>query len=60
MADLGHDQSIAAKLIAVTSLMMIAGKLFFGVMGDRIDHRKLYWIMDSVDRSSTALLRGLS
>ena len=48
MADLGHDQSIAAKLIAVTSLMMIAGKLFFGVMGDRIDHRKLYWIMASL------------
>jgi MFS family permease len=48
MADLGHDQSIAAKLIAVTSLMMIAGKLFFGAMGDRIDHRKLYWIMASL------------
>lgn len=45
MADLGHDQSLAAKLIAVTSLMMITGKLFFGAMGDRIDHRKLYWIM---------------
>ncbi len=45
MADLGHDQSLAAKLIAVTSVMMITGKLFFGAMGDRIDHRKLYWIM---------------
>ena len=48
MADLGHDQSLAAKLIAVTSLMMITGKLFFGAMGDRIDHRKLYWIMASL------------
>ena len=45
MADLGHDQSLAAKLIAVTSVMMISGKLFFGAMGDRVDHRKLYWIM---------------
>ncbi|MBT3625983.1 MAG: MFS transporter [Gammaproteobacteria bacterium] len=45
MADLGHDPSLAAKLIAVTSFMMIVGKLFFGTMGDRIDHRILYWTM---------------
>jgi MFS family permease len=45
ISDLGHDQSLAAQLIAVTSLMMIVGKLFFGAMGDRIDHRILYWTM---------------
>lgn len=45
IADLGYDQSLAAQLIAITSLMMIIGKFFFGYMGDRIDHRKLYWIM---------------
>ncbi|MEC8348257.1 MAG: MFS transporter, partial [Pseudomonadota bacterium] len=26
---------------------MIAGKLFFGLMGDRIDHRKLYWVANA-------------
>jgi MFS family permease len=45
MSDLGYEQSLAAQLIAVTSLMMILGKLFFGAMGDRVDHRKLYWMM---------------
>jgi MFS family permease len=45
MSDLGHEQSLAAQLIAVTSFMMIVGKLFFGAMGDRMDHRKLYWMM---------------
>ena len=45
IADLGYEQSLAAQLIAVTSSMMIVGKLFFGAMGDRIDHRKLYWMM---------------
>ena len=45
MSDLGHDQSLAVSLIAITSFMMILGKFFFGAMGDRLDHRKLYWLM---------------
>ena len=45
MADLGYGQVVAAQLIATTSVMMILGKLFFGSMGDRFDHRRLYWIM---------------
>lgn len=45
MSDLGFSQMVAAQLIAITSFMMILGKLFFGSLGDRVDHRKLYWIM---------------
>ncbi len=45
MSDLGYGQSFAAQLIAVTSFMMIVGKLFFGALGDHMDHRKLYWLM---------------
>lgn len=45
MSDLGHGQAVAAQLIAVMSGAMIVGKLFFGSLGDRVDHRKLYWLM---------------
>ena len=45
MSDLGFGQAVAAQLIAVTSGAMIVGKLFFGSLGDRVDHRKLYWLM---------------
>ena len=45
MSDLGYGQAVAAQLIAVTSGAMIVGKLFFGSLGDRVDHRKLYWFM---------------
>ena len=45
MSDLGYGQAVAAQLIAVTSGAMIVGKLFFGSLGDRVDHRKLYWLM---------------
>ncbi len=45
MADLGFGQAVAAQLIAITSGAMIVGKLFFGSLGDRVDHRKLYWLM---------------
>ena len=45
MSDLGYGQVVAAQLIAITSGAMIVGKLFFGSLGDRVDHRKLYWLM---------------
>jgi len=45
MSDLGYGQAVAAQLIAITSGAMIVGKLFFGSLGDRVDHRKLYWLM---------------
>ena len=42
--DIGLDTAVTGNLIALTSVCMVAGKLFFGIMGDRVDHRKLYWI----------------
>ncbi len=43
--DLGAELSFAAALVATTSAAMVAGKLIFGGFGDRLDHRKLYWVM---------------
>jgi MFS family permease len=45
--DVGLDTAVTGNLIALTSVCMVAGKLFFGVMGDRVDHRKLYWIANA-------------
>ncbi len=45
VSDLGMTQGFAAQLIAVTSISMIVGKFLFGSLGDRIDHRRLYWLM---------------
>jgi MFS family permease len=43
--DLGFGPGYAASLISVTALSMIFGKLFFGGVGDRVDHRLLFWVM---------------
>ncbi|MBV1876622.1 MAG: MFS transporter [Pseudomonadales bacterium] len=43
--DLGFESGGAAQLIAITSVSMIAGKFLFGGLGDRVDHRKLCWLM---------------
>lgn len=58
VADLGFEQALAAQLIAVTSATMIVGKLFFGVMSDRVDHRKLYWLMASLLVASLYFYQG--
>ncbi|MEQ8691577.1 MAG: MFS transporter [Pseudomonadales bacterium] len=42
--DSGLDDATAAQLISISSFCMIVGKLFFGSLGDRLDHRYLYWI----------------
>jgi MFS family permease len=42
--DLGYDGDTAARLVALAAVCMILGKLFFGSLGDRLDHRKLFWI----------------
>lgn len=42
--DLGHGPDAAARLIGLCSFSMIVGKLFFGALGDRLDHRYLYWL----------------
>ena len=43
-ADIGLTRTQAGELIALSSFTMILGKLFFGSLGDRLDHRYLYWI----------------
>ena len=45
VSDLGMTQGFAAQLIAVTAISMIVGKFLFGSLGDRMDHRHLYWLM---------------
>ncbi|MGI9326532.1 MAG: MFS transporter [Pseudomonadales bacterium] len=45
VSDLGMSQGFAAQLISVTSVSMIVGKFLFGSLGDRMDHRRLYWLM---------------
>ena len=46
--DLGLDDQAAAPLIMTSSVCMIIGKLFFGGLGDRLDHRLLYWVSMSL------------
>ncbi len=48
VADLGMTQTLAAQLIALASISMIIGKFVFGSLGDRMDHRYLYWSMASL------------
>jgi MFS family permease len=52
--DAGLADSAGAQLVTVGSLCMLLGKLFFGTMGDRLDHRLLFWIANAV--MSVALL----
>jgi MFS family permease len=58
VADLGFEQQAAAQLISVTSLSMIVGKFMFGGLGDRVDHRKLYWFMAILLSGSLVLFQG--
>ncbi len=58
MQDLGYEQSTAAQLISLTAFSMIVGKLFFGAMGDRVDHRILFWIMALLQVGSLTLYEG--
>ena len=58
MQDLGYTQATAAHLISLTAFTMIIGKLFFGAMGDRVDHRMLFWIMAVLQVSALSLYEG--
>lgn len=44
MQDLHFESGQAAILISLISLSMITGKLFFGLLSDTVDHRRLYWV----------------
>jgi MFS family permease len=43
-ADLGIDARATSYLVSLMAIVMVAGKVFFGAMSDRLDHRLLYWI----------------
>ena len=58
VGDLGFEQQIAAQLISITSISMIAGKFIFGSLGDKVDHRKLYWLMSVSLGLSLCLYQG--
>jgi MFS family permease len=53
--DIGLAANITANFIALSSISMVLGKLFFGALGDRIDHRYLYWLANG----TTLLALGL-
>ncbi len=57
-SDLGFDQGMEAQLISVTSVTMIIGKFVYGGLGDRVDHRKLYWMMAVCMVGSLLLFAG--
>jgi MFS family permease len=54
--DLGLDDQAAAAFIAVSAVGMVLGKLFCGILGDRLDHRVLFWIANSVMLIALALM----
>ena len=41
-ADLGIDAQATSYLVSLMAIVMVAGKIFFGAMADRLDHRWLY------------------
>jgi MFS family permease len=56
--DLGFDGDTTAQLLALSSLAMILGKFFFGGLGDRLDHRKLYWVAALFMATAMLILQG--
>lgn len=56
--DLGYGADVAGRLVAVCSLCMVLGKFCFGGLGDRLDHRLLYWISLSFMAAAMLILRS--
>lgn len=56
-ADLGQAD-FAGELIAISAAAMVAGKLLFGALADRIRHRVLFWIAAGFMIIAMALLHG--
>jgi len=56
--DLGSRGAQEAGLISLMSLAMISGKLFFGFMADRVEHRNLYWLAAGFMCLNLVLLQG--
>lgn len=56
VAVMANDLGIAdwsGRLIALTAITMVLGKFFFGLVGDRVHHQRLFWL------SSGTMLSGL-
>jgi MFS family permease len=47
-ADLGIDAQATSYLVSLMAIVMVGGKVFFGAMSDRWDHRLLYAIAIAV------------
>lgn len=56
VSDKGFMSEKAAYLMSMLSLTMIVGKIFFGAMSDRLDHRYLFWIAASVMAAGISIL----
>lgn len=54
--DIGLTTDVTANLIALSSVSMVVGKLFFGMLGDRLDHRYLYWLANGFGLLALALV----
>ena len=54
--DIGLLPAVTANLIALSSVSMVLGKLFFGMLGDRVDHRYLYWLASGFGLLALALI----
>lgn len=48
----------SGRLIALTAATMVLGKLFFGLMGDRMAHHRLFWIASGLMFLGLVLLLG--
>tara|TARA_A100001037_G_scaffold289537_1_gene301368 strand:+ start:1224 stop:2438 length:1215 start_codon:yes stop_codon:yes gene_type:complete len=59
VADLQVSAQEASYLVSLMAIVMVIGKVFFGLMADRIDHRLLYTLAISV-LSITLLLMMMS
>jgi MFS family permease len=55
--DLGFGADVAARLVAVSAVCMVLGKFFFGSLGDRLDHRILFWIALAFMSTSMVILQ---
>ncbi|MFP6837051.1 MAG: MFS transporter [Pseudomonadales bacterium] len=56
--DIGMSTDAAANLIALNAVCMILGKFFFGGVGDRLDHRYIFWMASILMAISLITLQG--
>ena len=56
--DVGFSASDAANLIALNAICMICGKFFFGAIGDKADHRVMYWLAATSMALAMIVLQG--